>query len=381
MKDKEDKFTYKIRRKGLSKTTYKLFPIFGNHLSFIVIVTVLIVIGFFVQNHFWYARWYVFAITSYGLITNDSIQTLGVFITANAHRTKSVVMWWFISMIFVITMWASWMLYDGDISYERLKEKGFDKEITTISFAQILAPIALLIVTRMGIPVSTTFFLLSAFVDKSAVIGKMVEKSFLSYFLAFFGALVLWSLVLMFTDQKDKKRPPHPFWFALQWISTGLLWSAWLMQDGANMGVCLPRKLSIQELIGVVSFVLGLLVVLFTTLGGNMKRIIDQKTGITDVRAATGVNSFYMLMLFVFTIWNTTPISTTWMFIGLLGGRELASGIFLKHPKRDQKQSISKSVHLILRDLKYIIIGLVVSIGLSIMVNPTIRQSIKGWFS
>jgi len=382
MKDKENKFTHKIRRKGLSKTTYKLFPIFGNHLSFIVLVIVLMAIGFFLQNHFWYARWYVFAITSYGLIINDSIQTLGVFITANAYRTKSVVMWCFISMIFFITMWASWMLYDGDISYGRLQKKGFDKEITTISFFQILAPIALLIVTRIGIPVSTTFFLLSAFVTKPEVIEEMVRKSFFSYLLAFFGALVLWSLVLLFTDQKNKKRPPHPYWFALQWLSTGLLWNAWLMQDGSNMGVCLPRSLSLHQFLVLVSFVLVLLMVLFTPLGGNMKRIVNQKTGITDIRAATGVNSFYMLMLFAFTAWekDKTPISTTWMFIGLLGGRELASGIFLKHKKRSKKQSILKSIYLIVRDLNYILVGLVVSIGLSIVVNPEIRRSYQSFF-
>ena len=148
------------------------------------------------------------------------------------------------------------------------------------------------------------------------------------------------------------------------------------MQDGSNMGVCLPRSLSIKEFIGLVVFVLCLLMMLFTTLGGNMKRIVDQKTGITDIRAATAVNTFYMLMLFVFVVWNKTPISTTWMFIGLLGGRELASGIFLKHPKRTQEQSISKSIRLILKDLKYILIGLVVSIGLSILVNPAIRASL-----
>ena len=377
MKDKEDKFTYKVRRKGLSKTTYGLFSIFGNHFSFIVAVTILVTVGFFVQKHFFYARWYTFAITSYGLIINDSIQTLGVFITANAYRTRTVVMWWFISMISLITIWGSWMLYDGDISYGRLRMKGFNEEITTISFAQILAPVVLLVVTRMGIPVSTTFFLLSAFVAEYEVVGEMVKKSFLSYLLAFFGAFVLWSLVLLFTDQKNKKRPPHPCWFSLQWVSTGLLWSAWLMQDGSNMGVCLPRSLSTQEFFGLVGFVLCLLMVLFTTLGGNMKRIVDQKTGITDIRAATGVNSFYMLMLFVFFVWNTTtPISTTWMFIGLLGGRELASGIFLKHPKRSQKQSILKSIRLIIRDLTYILIGLLVSIGLSIIVNPAAQQSV-----
>ena len=381
MKDKEDKFTYKIRQKGLSKTTYGLFDMFSNHFSFIVVIVILVGFGFFVQNYFFYARWYAFAIASYGLITNDSIQTLGVFITANAYRTRSVVMWWFISMIFFITIWASWMWYDGDISYGRLKTKGFDEDITTISFAQILAPIVLLVATRIGIPVSTTFFLLSAFVTKYEVVEEMVKKSFLSYVLAFFGALVIWSLVLQFTDQKKKKQPAHPYWFVLQWVSTGLLWSAWLMQDGSNMGVFLPRSLSLQEFCGLIGFVLLLLVVLFTTLGGNMKRIVDQKTGITDIRAATGVNSFYMLMLFVFVVWNKTPISTTWMFIGLLGGRELASGIFLKDPKRGRQQRISKSIYLILRDLKYILIGLLVSISLSVMVNPDIQQSIKTLFS
>jgi hypothetical protein len=38
--------------------------------------------------------------------------------------------------------------------------------------------------------------------------------------------------------------PPRGFntWFVLQWLSTGFLWSQWLMQDLANIFVYLPRQ-------------------------------------------------------------------------------------------------------------------------------------------
>ena len=111
-----------------------------------------------------------------------------------------------------------------------------------------------------------------------------------------------------------------------------------------------------------------------------MRRIVEEKAGITDVRAATSVNLFYMLFLFGFIAFSKTPMSTTWTFIGLLGGRELASAIWLKRRKKTPRQAFFKSLYLIRRDLGYAMIGLVVSVFLSFPVNPVIREGILGMF-
>ena len=57
-------------------------------------------------------------------------------------------------------------------------------------------------------------------------------------------------------------------------------------------------------------------------------------------------------------------MSTTWVFIGLLGGRELGMAL-----RRSGSNSVSKSIKLILKDFSFAMIGLVVSIAIAIGVN------------
>ena len=47
-------------------------------------------------------------------------------------------------------------------------------------------------------------------------------------------------------DQEDDNsaKALHPKWLVFQWLSTGFLWSMWLVQDLANIFVYLPRELS-----------------------------------------------------------------------------------------------------------------------------------------
>ena len=42
------------------------------------------------------------------------------------------------------------------------------------------------------------------------------------------------------------------FWTPFQWITTGVLWSVWLMQDMSNIAVFLPRALHWVELLAVL---------------------------------------------------------------------------------------------------------------------------------
>ena len=79
--------------------------------------------------------WFGFVMASYSAIANDSIQTLGPFIAANTERKVS---WWtqwlWVGTIFLATTIYSWVSYDGDISYERLKAKGYDQDPTSFNY-------------------------------------------------------------------------------------------------------------------------------------------------------------------------------------------------------------------------------------------------------
>ena len=115
--------------------------------------------------------WFGF-LAGYSAISNDSIQTIGTFLGSNAHR-KWWVLWIFIAGIFFFTTLYSWIVYNGDISHQRLLAKGFEQAPSSFQFLNIAAPIFLLILTRLKMPVSTTFLLLSSF----AATGNSYWKS------------------------------------------------------------------------------------------------------------------------------------------------------------------------------------------------------------
>ena len=57
-------------------------------------------------------------------------------------------------------------------------------------------------------------------------------------------------------------------------------------------------------------------------------------------------------------------MSTTWVFIGLLGGRELGMAIM-----KSGDNSIGKSFKLLIKDFSFALIGLIISIAIAIGVN------------
>ena len=100
-----------------------------------------------------------FLLAAYSVIGNDSVQTLGTFIASNIRVFKWYWLWLAASAVLVFTIFYGWHINDGDISYGRL-----DK-IPPITFQwyHAAAPAVLVLLTRSGIPVSTTFLILSVF--------------------------------------------------------------------------------------------------------------------------------------------------------------------------------------------------------------------------
>eukprot|EP01047_Picozoa_sp_COSAG01_P013487 COSAG01_NODE_635_length_14662_cov_12.488773_14_plen_276_part_00 len=72
------------------------------------------------------AMWVGVSLAAYSAVANDSIQTLGILMAAS-HNTKWYFLWIYSSSIFVGTVLFSFFMYDGDVSHERLKAKGFDE--------------------------------------------------------------------------------------------------------------------------------------------------------------------------------------------------------------------------------------------------------------
>ena len=367
----------------------KLFRSFGypevvwfpkSERNFLTFISVAFLLAMFVTPYPQYAMWLGFLFAAYAAVANDSIQTLGTFIASNQDK-KWWVLWMFIGGVFLATHSYSWFfsdfvgafdaegnpigdgIADGDVSHGRLLAKGFEESPTEFHFLQIAAPIFLLILTRLRMPVSTTFILLTSFAASPAAVGKVMAKSMSGYVLAFFMGLIIFSAIAKISQKYFTGKAKFG-WTIAQWITTGSLWSVWLTQDAANIAVYLPRSLSFAQFAGFAgALFIGLGFLLYYK-GGRIQKIVTEKSVVTDVRFATLVDFVYCIILFYFKLYSQVPMSTTWVFIGLLGGRELGLAL-----RRSGSNSVSKSIKLILKDFSFAMIGLVVSIAIAIGVN------------
>ena len=367
----------KINTSTLTKSSYGFFEIIHREKLFMIIVFIMGLLCYFVYPHTQFAMWVGFGIAGYAAIANDSIQTIGTFIASNKQR-KWYYLWLFMGLIFVVTVFYSWYRFDGDVSNQRLASKGFETAPTEFSYLQLAAPLILLIITRMRMPVSTTFMLLNAFTTKSSAVIGVLNKSLSGYFMAFILALVVWLLVAKFVNKYFKGKP-HPMWVVFQWITSGVLWSVWIQQDAANIAIFLPRSLSIWEFVGFAGYVFLGLGLLFYLKGDKIQGIVDEKSGVTDVRAATLVDFIYAALLYYKLFESTLPMSTTWLFLGLLGGRELAISITRNKPKK-RKKATRRALKMIGKDMLYALIGLIISLILALAINANMRQEFYDFF-
>ena len=260
-----------------------------------------------------------FLLAAYSVIANDSIQTLGTFLASNKAHFKWYTLWMAASVMLVYTITYGWINYDGDISYGRLTRIPFQE----VQWYHAMAPAVLLLLTRKGIPVSTTFLVLSAFASFT-VLEKVLMKSIVGYGVAAISAYVIWVVLERYINEK-KDHPEHvKFWRVGQWVTSGWLWFAWLQHDMANIAVFLPRQLMLGDLLMVLVATVSILGYVFYTGGGRIQEVVINKHGTRFARSSTIINLVYAFVLYFFKELNDLPMSTTWVFVGLLTGRELA---------------------------------------------------------
>ena len=311
-----------------------------------------------------------FCLAAYSIVGNDVPQTLGTFISSNAHRPWWV-LWLYTSSILVVVLLYGWFASGtGDASYGRLETIPFPE--TGITWLYIVPPILLIILTKYGIPVSTTFLVLTIFSPSS--LSAMLTKSMMGYAVAFVVAILVYRFVMkgisIYLSKTRHKEPSH-IWIGLQWASTAFLWSQWLIQDLANIFVYVPRQVPFEFLIfGILVFVV-LLGWIFYRRGGAIQNIIDTKTGVADIRSATIIDFMYAIILLVFKEWSNIPMSTTWVFLGLLAGREFALSM---HLAEVNKYRTSRNVS---KDAMKLMFGLAISVLLATGL-PWLYQHISG---
>ena len=138
----------------------------------------------------------------------------------------------------------------------------------------------------------------------------------------------------------------------------------WLSHDIANIAVFLPRELSFLQLVGVIAFFVIGLGWIFYKKGGKIQEIILSKKNTRYIRSATIIDLVYAFLLLYFKELNDIPMSTTWVFVGLLCGRELALSSYLVGGPG------TKTVFpIIAKDLFKLLIGLSVSVAIVLSIH------------
>jgi len=333
-----------------------------------------------------------FFLAAYSVIGNDAIQTLGTFLASNQKRP-----WWvlglFAAVILTSVLIYGWYVNNGDVSYGRLlgevqlNEQGqyvndqgtmYDEdgeklrpkykspeEKDDFGWPYLLPPLILLIITRLGIPVSTSFMILTFFNEKN--LYDMVVKSMSGYLVAFGAAIILYMLIAKKLEKKwsNSEMPSgqRRAWVVAQWCSTGFLWSQWLVQDFANIYVYLPRAVDFSTLIVTLAIFWVLIGYIFYSKGGAIQSIVLNKTNTIDIRSATIIDLTFAVVLLFFKEINNIPMSTTWVFLGLLAGREIGIKYFaFGAVTNDTLKDLG-------RDLAKVFFGLAVSVILVFVVK------------
>jgi len=319
-----------------------------------------------------------FFVAAYSVVANDAIQTLGTFLSSNSKKPWWV-LWLFAGAIMVAVMVFGYYTQNGDIAFGRLNRLPYPEG--GVQWYHVFPPVVLLLLTRFGIPVSTTFLVLTVFAltggaATEGVLGSMLIKSGLGYVVAMVTAFVIYLVISRAWEKwiARTKNDDLPFyWTVAQWASTAFLWWQWLAQDFANIFVFLPRTTEVVNGATQVTFDFSMLVFgtvtmvlllgwVFRTRGGEIQKIVLAKTNTTDIRAATLINLMFAIILYYFKEMNDVPMSTTWVFLGLIAGREIAISFIAN--LRPMKEAMRDVVN----DMGRLFFGLVVSIALAVLV-------------
>ena len=265
-----------------------------------------------------------------------------------------------LSAVLLYTLWYGWYVNAGDISYGRLKQNSFQE----IQWYHAMAPVRLLVLTRIGVPVSTSFLVLSAFAS-TFVLEKMLIKSMMGYAVAAVAAYAIWIVVSKILDEAKPVKEEHKkYWRIGQWVTTGFLWFTWLSHDMANIVLwsALDKFMDLMVMISLV-FVAGL-AFMFREGGGKIQKIVLEKHNTRYVRSATIIDAVYWLILWFFKELNdiVNNLGVRWFTVC----RELAMATITG------KEKFRTVFPLVTKDFIKMMIGLGASVAVVLAIHYTI---------
>ena len=100
--------------------------------------------------------------------------------------------------------------------------------------------------------------------------------------------------------------------------------------------------------------------------GGKIQEIVLTKTNTRYVRSATLIDLVYCFVLYFFKELNNIPMSTTFVFMGMLAGRELGIWVHQGYGKLTYGKDHRKAIFpMLYTDFLRLMLGLAVSVSLA----------------
>ena len=167
----------------------------------------------------------------------------------------------------------------------------------------------------------------------------------------------------------EKTSRSSMFWRIAQTFTTVLLFSTWLMHDMVNIAVFLWPTLSVNIMV-LISFIFLLgLAYTFRIKGWPVWNIVTKKTSTNEIVAATMIDLVYFVILLIFKEWSNIPMSTTWVFVWLLAGRQLAIRNINRVDVVKSSKRFKVAFQEIWKDFSKIMVGLGISVVALIIVR------------
>jgi hypothetical protein len=305
-----------------------------------------------------------FLLACYAVIGNDALQTLGPFLAASHGRIPRPLQAAFLCSVLCIVLLWGWNVGGGDPAWGRLERF---PPLERFGWVDLLPPLAVLALTQLGAPVSTSFLVLTAFSPSS--LPELLGRSLTGYGVALLaGALLYGSVGWRLESPAASEVPRSKLWLVVQWVATAWLWGQWLVQDLANLYVYLPRQLDGAAMSLTLAALCGGVCLLMAENGGAIQGRIRSKSNVDDPRSSALIAAIYGLILFSLGQLSPQPLSTTWVFLGLLAGRELAL------LARLGQRSDGKVAGMLAGDVFRSAVGLFVSVAVALAV-PLLRSS------
>jgi len=83
------------------------------------------------------------------------------------------------------------------------------------------------------------------------------------------------------------------------------------------------------------------------------------------------IDFIYAIILFYFKMHSKIPMSTTWVFLGLIGGRELAMNL-----RKSGDRTVKSAALMMARDTGAAILGLLISLMIAMACNDAMYEGV-----